>query len=571
MKLRIQSVARLSYPLALAMAAMLSAPAVRAGNTWDGGGVDNNWSTNANWDANTAPTYTTALTFTGGTRLSPNNDRTAASSIAGINFTNTATNAFTLTGNSATLGGNITTTAATSGTLTDTISMPLILAAARTITTNANHNLTISGNITETAASGISKAGAGTLTLSGSNTLSGNIAITAGVLVQNSAGALGGTNGVTISGNGILGLTSNFSRAQGSSGSIAASGRIYFNSNGGFAAYGADCTVNFGGANAQQTWFNGKNLILGTAAATHKVTITNPITITTVTRPLQVDDGPAAIEGEFSGVISHNTGAFAGVDKTGAGTVAFTGDSSFFGSLVVRDGTIVINKVTNAGTVSPIGQGTSGFTLAGGTFRYAPVNATGGGAATINRTFGIVASSSLDASGTGALVLNNTAVISPDVTGQTGTWPVGANQNITGLASTANLAIGMRVTGAGIPAGAVITQILSSTSITMSGTTTGHVWLPNQPHTHANRHEYGCQYDCRYSSRFVRHQRRSSFSRQDGCRQLDTLRPQLIHGKCHGQQWHSGRWRFRQRRQLGSRRSPQRENHHSQHRWHAAV
>ena len=339
---------------------------------------------------------------------------------------------------------------------------------------------TLGQTMTITASTGVTKTGTGAWTLSGTNPYTGSTALSGGLLRIDNASALpggmgstGGTSYLVFTNGAVLGLGGTgtqpvFARAHG----VNLVNGFYFSSNGGFAAFDQDRVVNVGGANANPGWLNGKTIILGHSTATHKVTITNPFNITTVTRPLQVDDGSGAIDGELSGVISHNAGAVAGVDKTGAGTVAFTGNSTFEGSLVVRSGTVVVNKVTNTGTASPIGQGNSGFTLAGGTFQYAPVSAVGGGAATINRNFGIAASSSLDASGTGALVLSNTAIISPDVTGQTGTWPVGANQNITGLSSTANLAIGMRISGAGIPAGAVITQILSSSSITMSGTTT---------------------------------------------------------------------------------------------------
>lgn len=92
----------------------------------------------------------------------------------------------------------------------------IALSATQTTTVN-NASNTIGSNLTG-AATSLTKAGTGTLYLSGSNTLNGNIAVTSGVLVQNSANALGGTNGVTISGNGILGLTSYFTRLQGNSG-----------------------------------------------------------------------------------------------------------------------------------------------------------------------------------------------------------------------------------------------------------------------------------------------------------------------------------------------------------------
>jgi autotransporter-associated beta strand protein len=379
-----------------------------------------------------------------------------------------------------TIGSRITGTGITPATVINAINTTTKVV---TLSINTNGAGTVGQTLTITASTAVAKTGTGTWTLSGTNTHTGTTSINgAGVLrIDNPAsipggiGATGGTSYLLFNNNAILGLGGtgtqpNFNRPHG----VNRVDGFYFQSNGGFAAFDQDRVVNVGGSNGTSTWLNGKTIILGHSTATHKVTISNPFNITTVTRPLQVDDGSGAVDGELSGAISHNAGAFAGVDKTGNGAVAFTGNSTFFGSLVVRAGTVIVNKVTNSGTASPIGQGTSGFTLAGGTFQYAPVDGVGGEAATVNRTFGIAASSSLDASGTGALVLDNTAAISPDVTGQTGSWAASGSANITGLTSTVNLAIGMRVTSStpGIPANATITQILSSTSVSLNANTT---------------------------------------------------------------------------------------------------
>jgi fibronectin-binding autotransporter adhesin len=211
--------------LALAGSSLLAISSSHAANIWDGDGdPDNNWSNVLNWDNNALP-GTGALTFTGDILTSTNNDLTAALLYAGLNFTNDGssgkTSAFTLAGNSITLNGNITTTANTAGsTITDEISLGLILNNNRTITTNqlsdsVQHNLTISGIISETGGvRGITKAGGGVLTLSGENTYTGTTTVSGGTLRAGAAAGgqafgnggqvtLANTAGVTLDLNGF--------------------------------------------------------------------------------------------------------------------------------------------------------------------------------------------------------------------------------------------------------------------------------------------------------------------------------------------------------------------------------
>jgi autotransporter-associated beta strand protein len=199
--MNLKSTIRSSFQPATFIVAMLAAQHTHAGNIWDGGGPNSNWSNTANWDDNALPVYANGLTFAGGVRLDPNNNMgTVDLSVGGINFTNDTSGAFSISGLRITLTGDITTATASSA-LTDTISLPMILNGNRTFTTNSNHNLTVSGIISETGvARTLTKAGAATLTLSGANSYTGETNINAGTLSIGNAGALANTSRITIGG-----------------------------------------------------------------------------------------------------------------------------------------------------------------------------------------------------------------------------------------------------------------------------------------------------------------------------------------------------------------------------------
>jgi|GEM_PF-5543676 len=217
---RVLSTTRLSFPLASAITALFAAQSVHAGNVWDGGGGTGFWNTNTNWNLDTAPLTGTALTFGGNVQNSTSNNLEADSSFAGILFTNTGaannSSAFALAGSRITLGGNITTTANTAGsTITDTISLDMILNGNRTITTNqlsatVQHNLTSYGIISSNGTFGLTKAGSGTLILSGANTYTGattlgtegSVASGGTLTVSGAAGTINASSGYTINGSG---------------------------------------------------------------------------------------------------------------------------------------------------------------------------------------------------------------------------------------------------------------------------------------------------------------------------------------------------------------------------------
>ncbi|MBL9130577.1 MAG: autotransporter-associated beta strand repeat-containing protein, partial [Verrucomicrobiaceae bacterium] len=91
-----------------AMALSLFVTQAQGGNTWDGGGGDNNWGTGANWnpDGSPAPGSGNDLFFGGSTRLTPFNNYTAFDDWRNITF-NTGAGSFNITGNAIDLFGKI--------------------------------------------------------------------------------------------------------------------------------------------------------------------------------------------------------------------------------------------------------------------------------------------------------------------------------------------------------------------------------------------------------------------------------------------------------------------------------
>src|SRR5438874_2521957 len=155
----------------------LSLSASAATVTWDGAGADNNLSTPTNWLGGFAPAPHDALVFNGFARLSPVNDYSAGTAFDGIAFAPTA-GAFALNGNQVTLHGDI---ADNTPVLSQTINLALALDGIRNIGVTDNAFLTIAGPISG-AGFGPTKAGNGTLLLTGANTFTGPLSINAGVV-----------------------------------------------------------------------------------------------------------------------------------------------------------------------------------------------------------------------------------------------------------------------------------------------------------------------------------------------------------------------------------------------------
>ncbi|MCX6876156.1 MAG: autotransporter-associated beta strand repeat-containing protein [Verrucomicrobia bacterium] len=177
------------------------------------GASGGNWSTNANWndsqavgvhaapglDAGYAGVDTATFGNTSGS-VTVNLDG-AAPSLNALTFNSTGS--YTLAMGSSTTGITLAgTTPGVTATGTHTISAPLALASNATITpTNAGDRLTLSGGISGSGKS-LTKNGAGTLTLGGTNTY-GDTIVNAGTLAISAGGSLASGN-VTVSTAGSL-------------------------------------------------------------------------------------------------------------------------------------------------------------------------------------------------------------------------------------------------------------------------------------------------------------------------------------------------------------------------------
>ena len=195
-----------------------------SGTTWDGGGTGSSWGTAANWSPDGLPLFngteqiTIGSAFTSGTTLTLNGNRNISSLLL-----NARSTAFTISaGTGGALGlysGNITLSDVTGTEGLATISSGIVLgnpssAAGYTGTwsIDGSAGLRVTGDITETGGSrGINKTGAAMLTLSGTNTFSGGLTLTAGTVSVSSDTNLGASSGPVTFAGGTLQATQNVS------------------------------------------------------------------------------------------------------------------------------------------------------------------------------------------------------------------------------------------------------------------------------------------------------------------------------------------------------------------------
>ena len=255
----------------------------------------------------------------------------------------TITNALTV-GGDFTIGGSYGLSLATGFQLTGN----------RQITNNNTGVTTIQGNITEDGTPRtFTKAGAGTLVLSGTCGWSGQTIISGGALRAAIPSSNLKFNGTT-SDSPVWEASGTFNRNLGTSGAT-----VQWTGTGGFAANGGPLAIQLNGGTAAVTWDSGSfvptnhYLVLSSVTADNAVNFQNNINLNNGLRVINVVDNPGLTNdyAEISGNISSGS-----INKANLGTLRLSGINTYAGGTYFQNtisnpnGTIQLNSASSVGT-----------------------------------------------------------------------------------------------------------------------------------------------------------------------------------------------------------------------------
>ncbi len=382
-----------------------------------------NWGTNNDWTPNGVPAATDDVLVNSGTlnMALTAKDLTiqfitfsdSSSRLLGNDTSNAKDSTLTLNGSGANPLISVTSTSSTftlQGTNTGSGSGRLLLALNASgdfNVTNAGATLAISSNISETGgARSINKTGAGTLTLSGTNTFTGGLSIAGGIVQLGSTGALNSTTPNVVSftnaSTGTLRLNGNSVTVGGLSTGTPAGGIVENN-----AVANATLTVNrasgsdlFGG-----TIRDGSTGTLGlTKAGGSTMTLASGGTFTYTGATAITGGGTLNVNGTISGAggnVAVGTASANSGTLTGTGTIGRTID-------VNAGGTV---SAATVGTVGTLSTGAQNWTV-GATYVVDITDASaaaGSGYDTLNSTSTINLNATNASSGTVTVKLTSTA------------------------------------------------------------------------------------------------------------------------------------------------------------------
>ncbi|EDY18488.1 autotransporter-associated beta strand repeat protein [Chthoniobacter flavus Ellin428] len=323
--------------------------------------------------------YNTANGLTISSTIADNGGATGLTIAGGGLVTLTGTNTYTgqtyLNGGTLSVGSNAALGAAGSGatlnmdggTLLATATFALDNAGANrrnvmldagggTFNVNTGAILTASGNISGSGL--LTKAGTGTLLLSGTNNFTGGTSLQAGALQLGSDSALG-SGLVTLAGGTLQPLGA--SRALSNSFSLSSPS---------FVSGSFGLTIN-GSATVNATNF----VLSNNLAAGNALTLANNVFlssgVTTVSRQLTLaGSGTTIISGVISGNDSGQT-VLAGITLNGAGTLDLTGLNTYTGRTITAQGTVIIHQDANLGAAPSTPMTDSVIIAQQGTLRVA--------------------------------------------------------------------------------------------------------------------------------------------------------------------------------------------------------